>query len=190
MGWVMKAGTAVRLGVGPYRLVAIEMGRGIWGLVMNQVEAHIEDNSDEDAEIEVDPMTGEPVDCSGSWNIVWDLQATHRIKIARQHYAVHVRLLGRLQPEMIKTFREISKLWHQFLEGDGKGRGEGTGGGRNKDGSKVAGMKRKAGNAVAEGEVRGRRPASPTAVQQTPRAQSWKAWLRYILISLSSSGEY
>ncbi|KAK7230149.1 hypothetical protein V2G26_002319 [Clonostachys chloroleuca] len=53
----------------------------------------------------------------GSWNIVWDLQSTHGTRIARQHYAVYISFPGKLQPEMIAIFKEISKLWHQFLEG-------------------------------------------------------------------------
>ncbi|KAF4340723.1 recq family helicase [Fusarium beomiforme] len=58
----------------------------------------------------------EPVDCGGSWNIVWDLQSTHGTRIARQHYAVYIGFPVKLQPEMIATFKEISKLWHQYLE--------------------------------------------------------------------------
>ncbi|KAH7141138.1 hypothetical protein EDB81DRAFT_900814 [Dactylonectria macrodidyma] len=54
----------------------IEMERRIRGLAMNQ--AHMQqDDGDEHDDIEVGPMTGEPVDCGGIWNIVWDLQATH-----------------------------------------------------------------------------------------------------------------
>lgn len=112
---VMQAGTGVRIGVGRYRAVAIEMGRRIRGLVTKQLEGRMEDE-DNDDNIEVDPITGEPIDCGGSWNIVWDLQSTHGTRIARQHYAVHIGFPGKLQPEMIATFKEISKLWHQFLE--------------------------------------------------------------------------
>ncbi|RSL86277.1 hypothetical protein CDV31_016422, partial [Fusarium ambrosium] len=113
---VMKAGTGVSIGVGRYRAVAIEMGRRIRGLVTKQLEGRMEDEDDDD-NIEVDPITGEPIDCGGSWNIVWDLQSTHGTRIARQHYAVHIGFPGKLQPEMVATFKEISKLWHQFLEG-------------------------------------------------------------------------
>ncbi|KAL9560637.1 hypothetical protein ACKAV7_015200 [Fusarium commune] len=91
------------------------MGRKIRGLVMKQLEGKMDDE-DEDDNIEIDQITGEPVDCGGSWNIVWDLQSTHGTRIARQHYAVHIGFPGKLQPEMIATFKEISKLWHQFLE--------------------------------------------------------------------------
>ncbi|GKU10861.1 unnamed protein product, partial [Fusarium langsethiae] len=45
-------------------------------------------------------------------------------RIARQHYAVHIGFPGKLQPEMIATFKEISKLWHQFLETAGEGKGK------------------------------------------------------------------
>ncbi|KAK6721105.1 hypothetical protein SNK04_000002 [Fusarium graminearum] len=86
---VMQAGTGVRLGVGRYRAIAIEMGRRIRGLVIRQLEGKMEDE-DEDENVEIDPITGEPVDCGGSWNIVWDLQSTHGTRIARQHYAVHI----------------------------------------------------------------------------------------------------
>ncbi|KAL9565571.1 hypothetical protein ACKAV7_009753, partial [Fusarium commune] len=91
------------------------MGRKIRGLVIKQLEGKMDDE-DEDDNIEIDQITGEPVDCGGSWNIVWDLQSTHGTRIARQHYAVHIGFPGKLQPEMIATFKEISKLWHQFLE--------------------------------------------------------------------------
>ncbi|KPM33889.1 hypothetical protein AK830_g12683 [Neonectria ditissima] len=66
IGRVMKAGTGVQLGVGRYWPVAIEMGQWIRGLTINQVEAHIEDDSDKDDDIEVDPMIGELVDYSSS----------------------------------------------------------------------------------------------------------------------------
>jgi hypothetical protein len=46
---------------------------------------------------------------------------TYGTRIVRQHYAVHIGFPGKLQPEMIATFREISKLWHQFLEGSSTG---------------------------------------------------------------------
>ncbi|KAK6706732.1 hypothetical protein SNK04_004235 [Fusarium graminearum] len=120
---VMQAGTGVRLGVGRYRAIAIEMGRRIRGLVIRQLEGKMEDE-DEDENVEIDPITGEPVDCGGSWNIVWDLQSTHGTRIARQHYAVHIGFPGKLQPEMIATFKEISKLWHQFLESAEEGKGK------------------------------------------------------------------
>ncbi|EYB28035.1 hypothetical protein FG05_30289 [Fusarium graminearum] len=115
LGRVMQAGTGVRLGTGRYRVIAIEMGRKIRGLVIKQLEGKMDDEDDDDT-IEIDQITGEPVDCGGSWNIVWDLQSTHGTRIARQHYAVHIGFPGKLQPEMIATFKEISKLWHQFLE--------------------------------------------------------------------------
>ncbi|KAI3572913.1 hypothetical protein IWW34DRAFT_837925 [Fusarium oxysporum f. sp. albedinis] len=114
LGRVTQAGTGVRLGVGRYRAIAIEMGRRIRGLVMKQLEGKMDDEDEDN--IEIDQITGEPVDCGGSWNIVWDLQSTHGTRIARQHYAVHIGFPGKLQPEMIATFKEISKLWHQFLE--------------------------------------------------------------------------
>jgi hypothetical protein len=58
------------------------------------------------------------------WNIVWYLQSTHKTRITRQHYAVHIGFPGKLQPEKIVTFKEISKLWHQFLEGSSSAKEE------------------------------------------------------------------
>jgi hypothetical protein len=41
---------------------------------MKQLEGRMEDeDEDEDDNVEIDPIIGEPVDCGGSWNIVWDL---------------------------------------------------------------------------------------------------------------------
>ena len=116
MARMTQAETGVRIGVARYRPIAIEMGRRIRGLAMKQLESQIEDDYDEDDNVDIDPVTGEPVDCGGSWNIVWDLQSTHGTRIARQHYAVNIGYPGKLQPEMVATFREISRLWHQFLE--------------------------------------------------------------------------
>lgn len=65
-----QAGTGVRMSVARYRPIAIEMGRRIRGLVMAQTEARMEDGEeDEEDNIDVDPMTGEPIDCGGSWHI-------------------------------------------------------------------------------------------------------------------------
>ncbi|KAK5994713.1 ATP-dependent DNA helicase tlh2-like protein [Cladobotryum mycophilum] len=138
---LLQAEIKMRLGVGRYRVVAIELGRKIRGLVMKQVDGMAGDDDDEDG-IEVDPMTGEAADVRGSWNIVWDLQSTHGTKMARQHYAVYVGMPGRLSPEMITTYRSISQLWHQFLmEGD-----EGRAGWKRKaacDGAAAASKRRK-----------------------------------------------
>ncbi|KAH6661461.1 hypothetical protein F5X68DRAFT_178705 [Plectosphaerella plurivora] len=122
----MGQATGVALGLARYRAVAIEMGRHIRGLVTRQAEASLGDGEgdEEDDHVEVDPLTGEAVDCSGSWNIVWDLQATHGTKIARQHYAVHISYPGRLPPEMVATYREISRLWHQFLRSGADDKGK------------------------------------------------------------------
>ncbi|KAL1841755.1 hypothetical protein VTK73DRAFT_3395 [Phialemonium thermophilum] len=73
LGRVMQAGTGVRIGVGRYWCIAIEMGRRIRGLAMRQLDVEIGDEDDESDRIDVDPAMGEPVDCGGSWNIVWDL---------------------------------------------------------------------------------------------------------------------
>ncbi|GKU07275.1 unnamed protein product [Fusarium langsethiae] len=55
LGRVMQAGTGVRLGVGRYRAIAIEMGRKIRGLVMKQLEGKMDDE-DEDDNIEIDQI--------------------------------------------------------------------------------------------------------------------------------------
>jgi superfamily II DNA or RNA helicase len=129
MGRVTQAGMGVRVGVARYRPIAIEMGRRIRGLAMQQLDAQMDDEDEDDDNVDVDPATGEPVDCGGSWNIIWDLQATHGTVIARQHYAVNIGYPGNLQPEMMASYREISRLWHQFLEHDaGRGGGAGAGG--------------------------------------------------------------
>jgi hypothetical protein len=115
----MKATVGASLSVGRYRMVAIAMGREIRGIAERKVE-QAAGEADDDDDIDVDPLTGEVADTSSSWNIIWDLQSTHSIKIARQHYAVHVGFIGRLQPEMIASYRGVSRLWHQFLEAEGR----------------------------------------------------------------------
>ena len=120
---VTQAGIGVRIGTARYRPVAIEMGRQIKGPVIRQVEAAAADALDSDDDgFDVDPLTGEAVPVGGNWNDVWDLQATHGTRVARQHYGVHVAFVGNLQPEMVETFRAISGLWHQFLEKGYEGR--------------------------------------------------------------------
>ncbi|KID81227.1 recQ family helicase [Metarhizium guizhouense ARSEF 977] len=115
MARMLQASTGVRLGIGRYRAVAIEMGRKIRGLVIRQIDQSAGDSMDDD-DIEVDPISGEAMHVGGSWNIIWDLQGTHGTAIARQHYAVNVGTPGRLPTEMINSYRDISRLWHQFLE--------------------------------------------------------------------------
>ncbi len=137
---VMQAGTGVRIGVAQYRQVAIEMGRRIRGLAVKQVEMRVHEGDDGDGD-DVDPVTGEPVG-GGSWNIVWDLQATHGTRVARQHYAVSIGYPGRLQPEMIATFREVSRLWHQFLEHGNEGGDPNSHGKRKHVGQPAEGAKR------------------------------------------------
>jgi superfamily II DNA helicase RecQ len=110
-----QAGVGVRLTVGRYRMVAIAMGRQIRGIAERKAE-QAAGEADDDEDMDVDPLTGEVADTSGSWNIVWDLQSTHSTTMARQHYAVQVGFIGRLQPEMIASYQGVSRLWHQFLE--------------------------------------------------------------------------
>ncbi|KAM7182560.1 hypothetical protein V8F33_014219 [Rhypophila sp. PSN 637] len=82
---VIQTGTGVRLGVGQYQAISIEMGRRIRGLVIRQLEDKMEDEDE-------------------------DNNSTHRTRITRQDYTVHIGFLGKLQSEMIATFKEISKL--------------------------------------------------------------------------------
>lgn len=152
---IMQAGTGVRITVARYRPIAIEMGRRIRGLVMAQVEARVEDGGDDDDDVDADPITGEPVYCGGSWHIVWDLQATHGTKVARQHYAVQIGYPGQLNPEMIATFREVSRLWHQFLEHDA--------------GAVAGARKRKNKEALGHAAVKRFRLAAMTVEAQPPR---------------------
>ncbi|KAF4448142.1 ATP-dependent DNA helicase PIF1, partial [Fusarium austroafricanum] len=109
---VTGAQIGVQLTVSSYRHVAIEMGRQIKGLIVQQVEleAAVADSDDEAA----DPLTGE-ARRQPKVEYVWDIQATHGSRIARNHYAVNLQFPSQLQPEMLSNFREISRLWHQFL---------------------------------------------------------------------------
>lgn len=65
----MQAGTGVWISVGRYRPIAIKMGRRIRGMVIRQQETQIDEDDDEDS-VEVNPITGQAVDCGGSWNIM------------------------------------------------------------------------------------------------------------------------
>lgn len=115
---MLQAEIKMRLGVSRYRVMAIELGRRIRGLVIRQIDGMAGDDEDEEG-IEMDQITGEALDVRGSWNIVWDLQSTHSTKMARLHYAVHIGMPNGLTPEMMENYRGISRLWHQFLlEGD------------------------------------------------------------------------
>lgn len=38
----------------------------------------------------LDPISGEAIHDSRSWNIIWDLQGTHGTAIDQQHYAINV----------------------------------------------------------------------------------------------------
>ncbi|KJK87120.1 hypothetical protein H633G_09028 [Metarhizium anisopliae BRIP 53284] len=125
----------LRMGTARYRIVVIEMGRVVEGLVMEEVEKRIEGDGRDG--IEMDELSGEVLHIGGSWNIVWDLQSTHGTKTARQHYAVHIGMPGHLHPMLVRKYHEISRLWHSFLEkGDPKktwGRGWGRARGDEED---------------------------------------------------------
>ncbi|KAI3570742.1 hypothetical protein IWW34DRAFT_796486 [Fusarium oxysporum f. sp. albedinis] len=73
-------------------------------LVIRQLEGKMDDE-DEDENVEIDPITV-------------DTRNTHCKAALRRTY----RFPGKLQPEMIATFKEISKLWHQFLESAEEGK--------------------------------------------------------------------
>jgi hypothetical protein len=108
-----SAQLGVKLTVMSYRHVAIEFGRRIKGLMIRQAE--MEAAAEDDGEHEtIDPHTGEARD-QLRLEYLWDLQATHGSRIARNHYAVQVMFPNQLQPEMIANFREVSRLWHEFL---------------------------------------------------------------------------
>lgn len=107
---------SVELTVTPYRHMAIGLARTTKEMVIRQVEVDMGEQPDGDDEVGGDTMTGEPRQ-GVRMEYVWDLQATHGSVIARRHYALDVRYPSQLQPEMMVHFREISRLWHQFLHG-------------------------------------------------------------------------
>ncbi len=162
LGELTSVSCGVQLTVSTYRHVAIEMGRRIRGIMvewtkMGGGKGEGEEDFDEAApaveEETVDPVTGEKT-AQGGWDCVWDLQATHGSKVALQHYAVHLQFPGQLQPEMVATYRQVSRLWHRFLEGGGAGAGNG---GKKQRGGEQAGTPAKrarlaTGRGGAEGE--------------------------------------
>lgn len=77
--------------------------------MIKQLEGRIEDKGNNN-NIEVDSITGKLINCRGSWNIIWDLQLMYRTRIARQYYTIYIGFPGKLQPEIIAIFKEISKL--------------------------------------------------------------------------------
>jgi superfamily II DNA helicase RecQ len=112
---ITKQHIGVELSVADYRHVAIELGRHIRGLVVQQLEVDMGDEADYDHMPSFeDAVTGET---RGQKKVeyVWDLQATHGSAIARQHYAINIQFPNQLQPQMVANYREISRLWHQYL---------------------------------------------------------------------------
>ncbi|GAA3332221.1 hypothetical protein GCM10020331_091580 [Ectobacillus funiculus] len=74
------------------------------------------EDEDEDDNIDIDPTTGEPVDCGGSWNIVWDLQSTHGHGSRGSTMPYISAFPGKAATgNDCNVSREISKLWHQFF---------------------------------------------------------------------------
>lgn len=112
LGRLSTAHTGVELSVSSYRHLAIEFGRRIRGIVVQQVE--LDGISRDDADTYLDPTTGEPREAP-RLEYIWDLQATHSSVMARNHYALTVLFPEQLQPEMVANYREISRLWHDFL---------------------------------------------------------------------------
>jgi hypothetical protein len=76
------------------------------------------EQQDRDDILGMDPTTGERRD-KVKMDYIWDLQATRGSVIARRHYALDGRFPHQLQPEMMANFREIGRLWHGFLMGEG-----------------------------------------------------------------------
>ncbi|KAK4074907.1 hypothetical protein Purlil1_12838 [Purpureocillium lilacinum] len=104
----------VRLTVASYRHVAIELGRRIKGLIIRQVEMDAVGAGGDHLGDGYDPFSGE-VRRAPQFDYVWDVQSTHSSAMARGHYAVNLLYPGQLQPEMVSSFQEISRLWHGFL---------------------------------------------------------------------------
>lgn len=102
----------VPLKVSDYRHVVIELGRHIQGLIVRQQEIRIGADDDDKYDSD-DSTTGRS---QSKVEYIWDLQATHGSAIARRHYAVHVQYPDQLGPDMVYNFREISRLWHSYLE--------------------------------------------------------------------------
>ena len=105
----------IELMVSDYRHVAIGLARKIKGIVIRRAEIEMGEGGEDD---DVDGVGGEGRD-GKKWEYIWDAQATHGSMIAAGHYAVDMRFPNRLQPEKIAHFREISRLWHRFLERGG-----------------------------------------------------------------------
>lgn len=101
----------IELGVSDYRHVSIEMGRKIKGIVVRQVEAE-DDGGDDYDETQPDEQLVQMT----KFDFVFDLQSTHGRRIAGQHYAVNNMFPNNLQPDKVASFREVSRLWHCFLE--------------------------------------------------------------------------
>ena len=115
MASLMAEHTGVELMVSDYRHIAILLARQIKGIMIRRVEIEAGEADEADDELD-DNETGETRD-GAHWDYIWDLQATHGTVIAAGHYALDVRFPNQLQPEKIAAYREISRLWHRFLEG-------------------------------------------------------------------------
>ena len=108
----------VELMVSDYRHVAIVLGRQIKGMIIRKMEVEMGEQQDGDDVVGGDTVTGERRD-QAKMEYIWDLQATHGSTMARGHYALDVRFPNQLQPEMMANYREISRLWHRFLQREG-----------------------------------------------------------------------
>lgn len=67
---LMQADIKLRLGTKRYRIIAIELGRKIQGLIIKQIDAEGGNDNDYDGGIEYNPISGDLVDVRGSWNII------------------------------------------------------------------------------------------------------------------------
>lgn len=166
------ANIGAELGTAAYRHVAIDMGRKVRGIAVRQVETEL-------AGYEIDPDapdadTGEVGrGRKRQKESIWDLQSTHGSKIARDFYALDIRFPHQLQPQLVACFREVSCLWHGFLEG---AEGAGSEGGGLEPGKRV--VKRKAGDIDA---VSRRQESGEAESRAKKNRQRWKG-------SIGSSG--
>jgi len=96
--------------VAAYRHVAIEFGRAVQGLSIQQAGARIGDYMDDGKEDDDSEDDGHHD--GRRLDFVWDLQATHSSTTAQQVYAIDARFPGQLPARVVAAYREVSRLWH------------------------------------------------------------------------------
>ena len=112
---LMGEHVGVELMVSDYRHAAIGFSREIKGIVIRRVEVEmVEGEGDEEEEEEVHGKSG------SKWEWIWDTQSMHGSVMAADYYTIDTRFPSRIQPEKLIKFREISRLWHRFLQGGRK----------------------------------------------------------------------